>query len=135
MAEEPLISFLQSLRDHRHLLDAQMQRVTALLDHNILPENHGLWSEKECATTALVKLSQAQLKWVEMEWEATKALLAHSHGPTEKTDSDLLPEEMENFLRALRRMDEEKKEQQHPFIEEEEPLQAMAPIARISTTS
>lgn len=100
--------FLRCLRRQQRVLDAHLARIFAQVEQGrAVPEpgsTTALWSEKECATTAIVKLSQVQIKWAEMEFEVLRLL----HGNVQETataqpDAALDEKEYRLLCEALRR--------------------------------
>ncbi|MBY0355391.1 MAG: hypothetical protein K2Q12_06625 [Rickettsiales bacterium] len=98
-------SFLKRLRRHQRVIDRQLSRIALCIDQPSDEVRHSrhLWSEKECASSAIVKLSQMQTKWMELELQALRLL----NDPVKKqTNDDALPlteHELNLFAMAMQR--------------------------------
>jgi hypothetical protein len=95
-------SFLRLVRHQQRVLETHQRRIARALDagDETAPSPSGrLWGERECATTALMKLAQVQIKWAELEWEA----LRHQGAADTAGDAPLTPEEIEIYQESLRR--------------------------------
>lgn len=92
---------MRLVRHQQRLLENHQRRIARALDADPATElavAGYLWGERECATTALVKLAQVQIKWAELEWEA----LRHQ-GIVEDNDLPLTSEEIDIYQQAQKR--------------------------------
>ncbi len=88
------------------MLDRMIFRVATHIDAGAnSPDAQRLWGDKESATSTIVKLSQVQIRWVELELDVLKLCRA-SVSTTSETPRPLNDEEMEIFHHALHRWEE-----------------------------
>lgn len=101
----PVKSFLHRLRRKQRVLDRHLTRICAEVEKG---DEHPpgrvsgiLWMDKECATTAIVKLAQVQIKWAELELETLRLLQADAGQEGDIQGADLNEQEYRVLCQAL----------------------------------
>lgn len=100
-----LSELISRLHRHQQMLDRMIFRIASTVDPDAeCNETVRLWGEKESAASTIVKLSQVQIRWVELELDLLR--LFQNLPTTEAKQASLNEEELEIFHQALHRWEE-----------------------------
>lgn len=101
----PLNDFISRLRRKQRVLDRHLRHISTEVEKcaNARPCNMSgiLWVEKECATSAIVKLAQVQIKWAELELETLRLMQAHTELDDEIPAEELNEDEYRVLCQAM----------------------------------